>query len=107
LGTLDCGLTSHCGFDGVNSIVGSWLGLEKPTRIRHLETQRMAEFPNGHDFSNLFCMVFGKKIAIDINVMTPTKVFWLVVWTDLFEGEEPNSCFQFFIHVQTSAHIYL
>jgi hypothetical protein len=67
----------------------------------------MAEFPNGHDFSHLFCMVFGKKIAIGINVMTPTKVFWLVVWTDLSEGEEPNSCFQIFIDVQTSPHIYL
>jgi hypothetical protein len=81
------------GFDHVNSIIGSWFGLEKPTRIRQLETQRMAEFPNGHKFSNLFRMVFGKKIAININVMTPTKVFWLVVWTDLSEGEEPNSCF--------------
>jgi hypothetical protein len=53
----------------------------------------MAEFPNGHDFSNLFRMFYGKKIAIGINPMTPTKVFWLVVWTDWSEGEEPNSCF--------------
>ncbi len=80
------------GFNGVNSIIGSWLGLEKPTRIGQLETRRMAKFPNGHNFSNLFRMFYGKKIAIGINTMTPTKVFWLVVWTNWSEGEEPNSC---------------
>jgi 2-polyprenyl-6-methoxyphenol hydroxylase-like FAD-dependent oxidoreductase len=74
------------GFDGVNSIVGSWLGLEKPTKIGQLETRGMAEFPNGHNFSNLFRMFYGKKIAIAIAPMTPTKVFWLVVWTDSSEG---------------------
>jgi hypothetical protein len=70
------------GFDGVNSIVGSWLGLKKPTRIGQLETRGLAEFPNGHNFSNLFRMFYGKKITININTTTPTKVFWLVVWTD-------------------------
>jgi len=39
----------------------------------------MVEFPNGHNFSNLFHMFYGKKIAIGINTMTQPKCFgwWL------------------------------
>jgi len=35
----------------------------------------MVEFPNGHNFSNLFHMFYGKKIAIGINTMTQPKCF--------------------------------
>jgi len=80
------------GFDGVNSIVGSWLGLKKPNSVGQLEIRGMAEFPNAHNFSNLFRIFYGKQIVIGFNSMTPTKVFWLVVWTDWSEGEEPSSC---------------
>jgi 2-polyprenyl-6-methoxyphenol hydroxylase-like FAD-dependent oxidoreductase len=74
------------GFDGVNSIVGSWLGLKKPNSVGQLEIRGMAEFPNAHNFSNLFRIFYGKQIVIGFNSMTPTKVFWLVVWTDWSEG---------------------
>jgi 2-polyprenyl-6-methoxyphenol hydroxylase-like FAD-dependent oxidoreductase len=74
------------GFDGVNSIVGSWLGLKKPNSVGQLEIRGMAEFPNAHNFSNLFRIFYGNQVVIGFNSMTPTKVFWLLIWTDWSEG---------------------
>jgi 2-polyprenyl-6-methoxyphenol hydroxylase-like FAD-dependent oxidoreductase len=74
------------GFDGVNSIVGSWLGLKKPNSVGQLEIRGMAEFPSAHNFSDVFRIIYGNQVAIGLNTMTPTKVFWFVVWTDWSEG---------------------
>jgi 2-polyprenyl-6-methoxyphenol hydroxylase-like FAD-dependent oxidoreductase len=74
------------GFDGANSIVGSWLGLEKPKSVGQLEVRGMAEFHNGYNFPKLFRVFFGRKVRIGIIPMTATKVFWFVDWNDSSEG---------------------
>ncbi|CAM6049375.1 unnamed protein product [Sphagnum compactum] len=74
------------GFDGVNSIVGSWLGLEKPKSVGQLEVRGMAEFHNGHNFPKLFRVFIGRTVRIGIMPMTATKVYWFVVWNDSSEG---------------------
>ncbi|CAM6028643.1 unnamed protein product [Sphagnum balticum] len=74
------------GFDGVNSIVGSWLGLEKPKSVGQLEVRGMAEFHNGYNFPKLFRVFFGRTVRIGIIPMTTTKVYWFVVWKESSEG---------------------
>jgi len=74
------------GFDGVNSIVGSWLGLEKPKSIGQVEVRGMAEFHNGYNFPKLFRFFLGRTIRMAIYPMTTTKVYWFVVWRDSSEG---------------------
>ncbi len=80
------------GFDGVNSIVGSWLGLEKPKSIGQVRVGGMAEFHNGYNFPKLFRIFYGRAVRIGIIPMTATKVLWFVVWNDSSEGEKPCSC---------------
>ncbi|CAK9213343.1 unnamed protein product [Sphagnum troendelagicum] len=74
------------GFDGLNSIVGSWLGLEKPKSIGQLGVRGMAEFHNGYNFPKLFRTFYGRTVRIGIIPMTATKVYWFVVWNDSSEG---------------------
>ncbi|CAK9251732.1 unnamed protein product, partial [Sphagnum jensenii] len=75
------------GFDGVNSIVGSWLGLEKPKPIGQLEVRGMAEFHNGYNFPKFSRSFLGTTIWITIFPMTTTKVYWFVVWKGSSEEE--------------------
>ncbi len=80
------------GFDGVNSVVGSWLGLEKPKAVGEVGIRGMAEFHNGHNFENLFRSFVGRAIRVGLMPMTPTKVYCFVAWHDQSEGGEPYSC---------------
>ncbi|CAM6028645.1 unnamed protein product, partial [Sphagnum balticum] len=73
------------GFDGVNSIVGSWLGLEKPKSIGQIEIRGMAEFHSGYNFSKSSRSFLGRTIWITIYPMTTTKVYWFVVWKESSE----------------------
>ncbi|CAK9208139.1 unnamed protein product, partial [Sphagnum troendelagicum] len=75
------------GFDGVNSIVGSWLGLEKPKPIEQLAVRGMAEFHNGYNFPKFARFFLGTTIWITIFPMTTTKVYWFVVWKGSSEEE--------------------
>jgi hypothetical protein len=52
------------GFDGVNSIVGSWLGLKKPTSVGQLEIRGMAEFPNAPIFQICFAYFMATKLSL-------------------------------------------
>jgi flavin-dependent dehydrogenase len=61
------------GFDGVNSIIGSWLGFEKPKKIKQLEIRRMANFPNCHNFPKMFYIFLGRTVYLAILPMTLTK----------------------------------
>jgi hypothetical protein len=76
----------------MNSIVGSWLRLEKPKSSGQIEVRGMAEFHNGHSFPSLFRIFFGRTVRIGILPMTATKVYWFVAWGDSSEGEKPCSC---------------
>jgi flavin-dependent dehydrogenase len=80
------------GFDGANSIVGSWLGLEKPKSIRQIEVRGMAEFHNGYNFSKSARSFLGTTIWITIYPMTTTKAYWFVVWKESSEGEKLHPC---------------
>jgi hypothetical protein len=80
------------GFDGVNSIIESWLGLEKPKSIGQVEVRGMAKFDNGYNFPNLFRLFLGRTVRIAIFPMTTTKVYWFVVWKDSSEGEKSFPC---------------
>ncbi len=80
------------GFDGVNSVVGSWLGLEKPKSVGQVGIRGMAKFHDGQNFENLFRIFVGRTIRVGLMPMTPTQVYWFVAWHDQSEGEEPYSC---------------
>jgi len=80
------------GFDGVNLIVGSWLGLEKPKFVGQVQVQGMAEFHNGYNFPKLLHFFLGTIIHITIFPMTTTKVYWFVAWRDSFKGEKSFPC---------------
>ncbi len=60
------------GFDGVNLIVGSWLGLEKPKKVEQFEIRRMVDFPNCYNFPKMFCIFLGRTICLTILLMALT-----------------------------------
>lgn len=77
------------GFDGANSTIGSWMGLEKPKSIGLLQTRGVAIFSNDHGLGELWRTYLGVGIRTAILPMTPTKVYWFLAWADHSEGECP------------------
>ncbi|CAK9273288.1 unnamed protein product [Sphagnum jensenii] len=51
------------GFDDVNSVVGSWLGLEKPKSVGQVGIRGMAKFHNEQNFENLFRIFCWRNIT--------------------------------------------
>lgn len=79
------------GFDGANSMIGSWMGLEKPKTIGELQIRGMAVFLDDHGLGELWRTYLGTGVRISFVPMTPTKVYWFIVWADHSEGELPSS----------------
>jgi hypothetical protein len=78
------------GFDGTSSVVGSWIGLEKPKAIGEIETRGMAVFPDGHDFGEAWRTYGRPGVRTSVAPMTSTTVFWFVAFAyDLSEGQCP------------------
>ena len=78
------------GFDGTSSIIGSWIGLEKPKAIGEVETRGMAIFPDGHDFGDVWRTYGRPGVRTALAPMTSTTVFWFVAFNyDLSEGQCP------------------
>ncbi|KAG0569744.1 hypothetical protein KC19_6G113200 [Ceratodon purpureus] len=74
------------GFDGINSCVASWMGLQKAQPVGNVVIRGMANFPGGHTFENKVQFFVGKGTHTAILPSSSTKVFWSLVWNDWSEG---------------------
>jgi 2-polyprenyl-6-methoxyphenol hydroxylase-like FAD-dependent oxidoreductase len=75
------------GFDGVNSCVASWMGLQKPEAVGQVGVRGMAIFPEGHKFEDKAQLFVGKGTRTAYLPTSPTKVFWFLVWNESAQGE--------------------
>lgn len=68
------------------------MGLEKPKAIGELQSRGMAVFEDDHELGEIWRTYLGTGVRISFVPMTPTKVYWFVVWADYSElGEFPSS----------------
>lgn len=74
------------GFDGQNSVIASWMGLEKAQPVGQVGIRGMAVFPDGHKFEDKTYYSVGKGIRMAIVPSNATKVYWFVLWNDWSEG---------------------
>jgi len=74
------------GFDGQNSVVASWMGLEKPLPVGQVGIRGMAIFPDGHKFEEKTLYSVGRGSRTAIFPSSATKVYWFVLWNDCSEG---------------------
>ncbi|KAG0626499.1 hypothetical protein M758_2G131400 [Ceratodon purpureus] len=79
------------GFDGINSCVASWMGLQKAQSVGQVGIRGMAIFPEGHKFEEKAQLFLGKGCRTAYLPTSPTKVFWFIVWNDSSEGWQNTS----------------
>lgn len=79
------------GFDGQNSVVASWIGLEKAELVGHVGIRGLAVFPDGHKFEEKSLYYVGKGARCAILPSSATKVYWFAIWNDWSEGKSNSS----------------
>ena len=75
------------GYDGANSVIASWMGIEKTVAIGTVVIRGLAIFPDGHKFEDKVYYYVGKGSRSAILPSTSTKVYWFFVWNDSSEGK--------------------
>ncbi|KAL2651565.1 hypothetical protein R1flu_019693 [Riccia fluitans] len=74
------------GADGVNSVVGKWMGLAPARYAGYLGVRGLAEYPDGHPFEYALMQYCGSGIRIGVVPISQTKVFWFFVYNKANPG---------------------
>ncbi|XP_037426091.1 monooxygenase 2-like [Triticum dicoccoides] len=69
------------GCDGINSMVGRWLGLAKPSHSGRSATRGLARYPDGHGFPPKFLQLFGNGFRFGFVPCNDTDVYWFYTWS--------------------------
>jgi len=78
------------GYDGANSIIASWMGIEKAVAIGTIAIRGVAIFPDGHKLEDKAYFYVGNGTRSALLPSTSTKVYWFIVWNDWSEGWQDN-----------------
>ncbi|XP_077231189.1 monooxygenase 2-like isoform X6 [Tasmannia lanceolata] len=69
------------GCDGVNSVVGKWLGLQKPAFAGRWSVRGLTEFPDGHGFRPEFLQYFGDGIRSGFLPCDENTIYWFFTYS--------------------------
>ncbi|KAJ4803190.1 FAD/NAD(P)-binding oxidoreductase family protein [Rhynchospora pubera] len=68
------------GGDGINSIVGKYLGLKKPSSTGRLAVRGFAEYPTNHGFKSEFIQINGQGFRFGMSPSTKKSIYWFFAW---------------------------
>ncbi|KAF9590273.1 hypothetical protein IFM89_032281 [Coptis chinensis] len=89
------------GCDGVNSVVGKWLGIQRPTFTGRCAARGIAEFPNGHNLKPKFMQFFGNGFRSGFIPCDKNNTYWFFTYSssnrnkDTGEDDDPAKMKQF------------
>ncbi|EEF41135.1 monoxygenase, putative [Ricinus communis] len=69
------------GCDGVNSVVGKWLGFKRPSLTGRIAIRGMANFKGGQGYGTKFQQVFGNGLRSGFLPCDDTSIYWFFTWT--------------------------
>ncbi|XP_077231186.1 monooxygenase 2-like isoform X3 [Tasmannia lanceolata] len=69
------------GCDGVNSVVGKWLGLQKPAFAGRWSVRGLTEFPDGHGFRPEFLQYFGDGFRSGFLPCDENTIYWFFTYS--------------------------
>ncbi|XP_010466863.1 PREDICTED: uncharacterized protein LOC104746999 [Camelina sativa] len=78
------------GCDGVNSVVGKWLGFKSPASTARLGIRGLAHFPTGHGFEKRFFQFYGNGVRSGFVPCDQNSVYWFLTHTSTSLAEETN-----------------
>ncbi|XP_019096776.1 PREDICTED: uncharacterized protein LOC104767841 isoform X2 [Camelina sativa] len=78
------------GCDGVNSVVGKWLGFKSPAKTARLGIRGIAHFPTGHGFEKRFFQFYGNGVRSGFVPCDQNSVYWFLTHTSTSLAEETN-----------------
>ncbi|KAF5201864.1 Fad-dependent urate hydroxylase [Thalictrum thalictroides] len=89
------------GCDGINSVVGKWIGIPKPSLTGRIEIRGMAEFPGGHSFKQTFLQFVGDGFLSGFIPCDQNTMYWFFTYIpsaqykDTVDEEDPSKMKQF------------
>ncbi|XP_010466864.1 PREDICTED: uncharacterized protein LOC104747000 [Camelina sativa] len=69
------------GCDGVNSVVGKWLGFKNPVKSPRFAILGLTHFPTGHGLGRRFFQFFGNGIRYGFISCDKNTVYWFLTHT--------------------------
>jgi 2-polyprenyl-6-methoxyphenol hydroxylase-like FAD-dependent oxidoreductase len=78
------------GCDGVNSVVGKWLGFKNPATTARLAIRGLTHFPAGHGFGQKFFQFYGNGVRSGFIPCDHNTVYWFLTHSSPEIDEETN-----------------
>ncbi|ESQ53100.1 hypothetical protein EUTSA_v10025344mg [Eutrema salsugineum] len=78
------------GCDGVNSVVGKWLGFKNPATTARLAIRGLTHFPAGHGFGSKFFQFYGNGVRSGFIPCDHNTVYWFLTHTSAELDEDTN-----------------
>uniref|UniRef100_A0A1J3HL96 FAD-dependent urate hydroxylase n=1 Tax=Noccaea caerulescens TaxID=107243 RepID=A0A1J3HL96_NOCCA len=78
------------GCDGVNSVVGKWLGFKNPATTVRLAIRGLTHFPAGHGFGKKFFQFYGNGVRSGFIPCDHNTVYWFLTHSSTEIDEETN-----------------
>lgn len=75
------------GCDGVNSVVGKWLGFKNPATTARLAIRGLAHYPTGHGFEKRFFQFYGNGVRSGFIPCDQNSVYWFLTHTSTNLGK--------------------
>ncbi|EOA34467.1 hypothetical protein CARUB_v10022007mg [Capsella rubella] len=79
------------GCDGVNSVVGKWLGFKNPETTSRLAIRGFTHFPTGHGFGKRFFQFYGNGVRSGFIPCDQNTVHWFLTHSSTDLDEETNT----------------
>ncbi|KAJ7978645.1 FAD-dependent urate hydroxylase [Quillaja saponaria] len=76
------------GCDGVNSVVGKWLGFKKPAFTGRSAIRGCSESKSCHEFEPKFMQFFGNGVRYGALPCDDKAVYWFFTWTPTSQEKE-------------------
>lgn len=68
------------GADGVNSVVGQWMGLAKTRYVGQVGIRGVAVYPAGQPYGDKIRQFLGRGVRAGLAPISSTKVYWFMVY---------------------------
>ncbi|KAJ4774165.1 FAD/NAD(P)-binding oxidoreductase family protein [Rhynchospora pubera] len=79
------------GGDGINSIVGKYLGMKKPSSTGRLAVRGFAEYPTNHGFKPEFIQINGQGFRVGMSPSTEKSIYWYFGWYSSENGKDEST----------------
>ncbi|ERN20027.1 hypothetical protein AMTRI_Chr11g101170 [Amborella trichopoda] len=76
------------GCDGVNSVVSTWLGLQKPAYVGRSEIRGFANFQDGHGFEPDFLQYINDDFQVGLIPCNNQTIYWFFTWSPTHQERE-------------------